>query len=287
MGLEVSIVAGKDAASSSVKVTGSEQHVISDTEVVTFGVGDSALKNAVDKYFGKAPNDAFLHSPTPWNDLYKTYGWPQVQTVLDVQSATITGISVNPSVIASKTLTNDSKVPATFHADISQSVTNTATSSWSSTSTLSFSQSITYKVGLEGLGEVGGSTTFGFSQAFGQGGSNSQSTTVGSSTGVSVQLDPGQSVIADLTATKGTMNIRVVYNAHLTGDTAINYNPTYKGHHFWALGIGGVMSAGGIGNSHTITEDIEVGYYADSKVVLRDASSNQVIQELSLADKAA
>src|SRR5947207_10532693 len=75
-GITVSIVAGADAAHSSVNATGSVQHVITDKEVTTFGIQDSPLKNAVGKYFGKNPNDAYLHSPTPWNDLYKTYGWP-------------------------------------------------------------------------------------------------------------------------------------------------------------------------------------------------------------------
>ena len=41
------------------------------------------------------------------------------------------------------------------------------------------------------------------------------------------------------------------------------------------LGIGGVINGGGIGNSHTITENIEVCYYAISKVVFKDTKSKQ------------
>ena len=66
------------------------------------------------------------------------------------------------------------------------------------------------------------------------------------------------------------MKVRITYLAYLTGNTAINYNPTFKGHHFWALDIGGVMQAGSIPNSIQFTEDIEVGYFSNSKVELRD-----------------
>src|SRR5271156_1054538 len=100
MGIEVSIKAGLTAATSSVSASGSVQHVITDTEVATFGLQDGNLKNAVGKYFGQNPNDAFLHSPTPWGDLYRTYNWPQVQTVLVVDSATITGITSQPVIVA-------------------------------------------------------------------------------------------------------------------------------------------------------------------------------------------
>ena len=93
MGISISIVAGSDDSSSSITASGSVQHVITDEERTTFNLGDKQLKEAISSYFGKSPNDAYLHSPTPWDDLYKTYSWPQVQMVLVVQSAEILGIT--------------------------------------------------------------------------------------------------------------------------------------------------------------------------------------------------
>ena len=52
-GLSISIDAGKDAASSKVSITGYLQHIISDTERMTFHLSDYELKQAVGKYFGK------------------------------------------------------------------------------------------------------------------------------------------------------------------------------------------------------------------------------------------
>lgn len=268
-GITVSIVAGADEAHSSVNATGSVQHIITDKERTTFGVQDSALKNAVGKYFGKNPNDAYLHSPTPWNDLYKTYGWPEVQTVLVVQDAKITGITSEPVVVATKTFTNQSSKKATFDASISDQVSNTTESNWSTTNTIEVGQKITYNVGFLGTGG-GGETSMSYSHQWGEGGSESKSITVGSTSGVSVELNPGESIEAQLTASRGVLKVRITYKAYLTGSTAVNYNPTFKDHHFWALDIGGVMGAAGINNSVKFTEDIEVGYFSNAKISLVD-----------------
>jgi hypothetical protein len=268
-GITISIVAGADAAHSSVNATGSVQHVITDKERASFGVQDAALKNAVGKYFGKNPNDAYLHSPTPWNDLYKTYGWPEVQTLLVVQSAQITGITSQPVVVATKTFTNRSSKKAVFDASISDQVSNTTESNWSTTNTIEVAQKFTYNVGFLGAGG-GGETSMSYSHQWGQGGSETKSITVGSSSGVSVELEPGESIEAQLAASRGVMKVRITYQARLIGSTAINYNPTFKDHHFWALDIGGVMQAGGLKNSIQFTEDIEVGYFSNAKIELRD-----------------
>ena len=271
MGLTVQITAGPDAKSSSIAAAGSIQHVITDKEVSAFGLNDAKLKAAVGAYFGKAPNDAYLKGPTPWNDLYKTYGWEQVQVVLAVKNAQILGITSNPEIIKTTTLRNDSSKSGSFSASVNDSVTNTTETNWNETTTVDFSQSVEYSVEFEGLGSVGGSTTWSFSQSFGVGGSKSQSVTVGSDQGVYVDLDPGELVDAQLTVSRGVLKARIFYDAYLIGSTAINYNPTYKGHHFWALPVQAVMAAGGIANNRAITEDIEVGYYSNAQVKLSDS----------------
>jgi hypothetical protein len=274
-GISVVVTAGLTAATSSVTATGSVQHVITDNEVNSFKIQDGPLKNAVGKAMGKNPNDAYLHSPTPWNDLYSTYGWPQVQTILVVQSATITGITSQPTIVATQKFINNSNIPGTFNVGISQNVTNTTETNWSQTNTIDVSQSINYEIGFLGTGG-GGSTTMSYSYAWAQGGSQSQSVALGSSQGVSVDLQPGQAVNAQLTASKGTMNVRIVYKAYLMGATAINYNPTFNGHHFYACDIGNVMGAGGIANQLTFTEDIQIGFFSNSQVELTNPDGSQV-----------
>lgn len=267
-GFSIIVKAGPDAASSSVSASGSVQHIITDEERSAFGITDGPLKNAVGKYFGKNPDDAYLHSDTPWGDLYRTYGWPQVQTVLVLESATITGITATPEIIARNDFKNQSSVAGNFNASVSTQISNTESSNWSQTSTISFKETVSFNVGFEGLGQAGSAVEWGFSESFGVGGSQSKTVTVGSTQGVTVLLQPGQSVEAQLSSIRGTMKIRVVYRAYLIGDTAINYGGTYKGHHFWALPIDGVMAAAGISNSITITQDIQIGYYCNASVLL-------------------
>jgi hypothetical protein len=275
MGIQIQIIAGPDATSSSVAASGSIQHIITDTEVNTFGVNDSPLKNAVGKYFGKNPNDAFLHSPTPWNDLYKTYGWQQVTTVVVVQKAEILNIDSQPTIIATQSFKNNSTVKGTFNAGISQQVTNTVSDSWSTGGTLTIGQEIEYGIKFLGTG-VTGTTSMSYSQSWEVASSHETAVTVGSTSGVTVELNPGESVNAQLTANKGSMKVRVTYQAYLIGNTAVNYNPTFKDHHFWCLDLPSVMAAGGIKNSFTYTEDLEIGYYSDSEVELKSPTGQRM-----------
>lgn len=271
--IKVNIVAGTTKAESSIKASGSVQHVITDKERGSFGINDDALKGAVDAYFGKRPNDAYVKSPTPWGDLYKKYDWPQVQTVLVVTGAEITSISSNPEIVAHQTFTNTSKVAGTFNCGISVSKETTAESNWSTTNTIEVGQKFEY--GVSFIAEVKGETSLTYSHSWGEGGSKSESVIVGSDSGVSVELQPGESVKATLTSSRGELKARVTYEAHLIGDAAVNYNPTHKGHHFWGLNIDGIMNSKGIKNSMKYTEDITVGFYTDSTIEITNTVTNK------------
>ncbi len=266
-GFVITIVAGQNVDSSSVTATGYFSEVITDADRKAFKIEDSELKTAIHGHFGKRPKDAYVKSPTPWGDLYKKYSWTQVHRVTRVHSAKILEITADPSVLAKKTLKNNSNITGTFNASISETVSNTTESNWSEEDSVSVSQSFSYDVSFLGAGG-GGETSFEYTHTWGQGGSESQDISVGSEQGVSVTLDPGQEVVAQLNASRGKMKIQITYEVYLTGTTAVNYNPTYKGHHFWDLGISGVMRSGDIKNSILVTETIEVGYYSNGEVVL-------------------
>lgn len=275
MGITISIIAGDDQKSSSVSASGSIQHIITDTERNTFKLSDDGLKKAVDKYFGKRPNDAYLHSPTPWDDLYKRYGWPQVQTIVRPTKAEILSITSEPTIVATRIFKNNSSVKGTFNAGIEESVTDTVTSSWSTGGTLTIGQEIEYGIKFLGSG-VSGTTSMSYSQSWEVGGTHEKTTTVGSTSGVTVELNPGESVKSILTASRGVMKVRVTYHATLNGSTAVNYNPKYKDHHFWGLNIDKVMNAANLDNSLKYTEDIEIGYYSDAVVELQNVNGQSL-----------
>lgn len=280
MGVTIQVRTGLDAQSSSVTASGSVQHIITDAERTTFGINDGDLKNAVGRYFGQNPDDAFLHSDTPWGDLYRTYGWPQVQTVLVVESATITGITSVPSVVAQNILRNSSTVPATFNAAASESVSNTSSSTWSQTDSIQVSEKFSYEVSFLGTGGKG-ETSLTYTHTWGQSTTESETVTVGSSQGVSVPLAPGQAVDAEITASRGVMKVRIVYRAYLIGSTAINYGGKFKDHHFWGLDLNSVMSAAGLPLTKTFTEDMEIGFYANDQVLLTDPATQKQVMALA------
>ncbi|HEX8834273.1 MAG TPA: hypothetical protein VF719_08730 [Abditibacteriaceae bacterium] len=267
--ISISISAGPDAASSSVTATGYVQHIITDSERTAFNIQDASLKNAVNTFFGEAPDDAFLCSPTPWGDLYATYGWPQVQTQLSVQSATIIGVTSDPVIVATQIFENQSSVPADFNCGITQEVSVTAETNWSESSEVAVGQTISYDISFLGSG-AGGETSLSFTETWESGGSESESVTLGTSSGVSVTLQPGQSVESQLTASQGKLMVQIVYQLSIIagGVTAVNYSDTYQGHHFWALDLQGTMNSVALPISITTTETIEVDFYANSKIVL-------------------
>src|SRR5690606_17389442 len=121
--------------------------------------------DAVKAYFGKSPNDAYLHSPTPWDDLYKRYSWPQVQMVLIVQSAEILGITSEPVIVKRQEVSNNSKQTGIFNVGVSDSVDNTTSSNWNTGGELTIAQKVSYGVKFLGTGAEG-ETSLSYSQSW-------------------------------------------------------------------------------------------------------------------------
>ena len=273
MPFSIDIVVGDKIETSSVLASGEDAHVIKDTEIPTFGISDEQLRKAVERFFGRRPNDAFLRSPTPWGDLYKTYNWEQVTVHLRPAEASITGINSNPVILKTQTFKNNSSKQASFDVSISDDVSESVESNWSDTIGISVSQSVSY-----GTKFVGGDTSIAFNAEFQKGGSKSRTVTVGQTSGVAVDLDPGESVKAVLSASRGSMTVRVVFEAYLSGLSAVNYNPRYRDHHFWALGINGVRQAVDLRDTFRIVNDIEIGYFSNGDITLEDLKHSRPVR---------
>jgi hypothetical protein len=284
MSFSISIVAGQDPSSSRVSTSGTVQHVITDTDRATFGIADAPLKKAVNIYFGKAPTDVFVRSPTPRGDLYQNYGWPQVQTILSIQGAEIVDNAAEDVVVKTQLFINDGAEPADVDVALTEQVDNATNSSWTSGANFKFDP-LDYQITFLAAGG-GSDATLSYSQGWGAGEEASQSIGVGIESGLPVGLEAGESVVAELTISRVTMKVRITYNAHLVGSIALNYNPTFKGHHFWTLDIGGVMNAANIANANVSTEEITIVYCTNARIVLKDQESGEVTAVYSMADVA-
>lgn len=279
--ISVSVKAGDSADNSTIMVTGGFAELINDDGVRSFGIGGSALSNAQGKYWGKVPDESYLKSPTPpYGDFYLDFNWPQVnQNVTPIQSSVLS-VDLQPIIVKTQTFTNKSSFPATFNAAISDMVSNTSTSMWNTGGTLMLGQSIEY--GVDFILDGKSTTSLSYSQDWGVGGSNSTTYEIGSSSGVSVMLDPGKSVIANLTASRGTLKAKVVYNTTLSGYSIANYHDRYKDHFIWALDINAVLDAGGIPKEIRSEEVIEISYYSNATVELVDPETNEIMFTVAL-----
>ncbi len=270
MAFDVAIVFGQDVSSSSVKATGEEAHPLRSDQYATFGLSDDLLKDAVEAYLGKRPDSVYLSDPTPGN-LYQSRNWEPVTVRLRPASASIVSIDTTPTQLAMRELTNNSSKPADYDCSVSADVTDSVDTNWSNTLALGFSQSVNY-----GTNFVGGETSINLQTDFQKGGSQSRSVSMGVMSGVMVALEPGEKVIATLTASKGTMNVRVLFDVYLTGVIAARFDSVYKWQHDWPVDIAGALEALRSTNRLTITNDIAIDYFSSGEVSLSDQAGQRV-----------
>lgn len=257
-GFSIEIVAGPSYGSSSVNVAGQFSHVITDRERAAFDIEDKNLKGAVERYWGKKPNDAWVRKPGSGRDLYSKYGWNQVQTVVTIRRANILAISSETMILKKAPVKNNSDAPVTQSVSFSESVQESMANWWDKAGNIEVEQKINRSVAVRG------GPTLNYSRYWGQYFPETRDTTVSATRNISLQ--PGEQVEARLTAEKCTMKLRVVYEASLNGIVATNYNPIYKGAHFWDLDVVQVMRGAGVPSVIRITEDIKVVYYADVSI---------------------
>lgn len=278
--IDVQISGKFDDNNMNIYLSGSDAGVITDQERTTFQLTDSNLKNGVQAYFGKYPQDTFVRSPTPWGDLYESFGWSEVVRTLVPKTGRIVKISSEPMVLLQQIFENNSSKPAMFNVGISQAVATTVSSKWTKGGELSIEQEINYEFDIE-VAETG-SRSLSYSSLWGETAEKSQTVTVGSSSAMELMLQPGQTVVAQLEATKGSMLVEISYEASLSGAVAVNYDDVYKGHHFWGLDVNAVMTHGNIKNMLMSKEVIEIDFYSNAKVVVNDSVDGMRMMEVNV-----
>lgn len=269
---------GKDESSMKVYYSGSQSDIISNEERRTFNVGDQNIKDAVEAYFGKRPDDAYLRGPTPYGDLYSTNDWNQVVRTLVPKSARILKTMSEPQILRRKIFENSNSQPGLFDVGIHQDVEETVSSSWSQSHPMNISQDIAYSFDL--AFKLNRQSAFAYTAKYGQNYKKSRTVTVGAPSSINLYLQPGQSAVATLEATKATMLVEIEYEANLSGDVAVNYAKTYKGKNFWALNLRRVMEKGDLSNKMMSKEVIEINFYTPSKVYVDDKAYGQRMMEV-------
>ena len=275
MSIAINITAGSDTESSSVVQSGSIQQIMTSDQAASFKLDGNNLINAVGTYSGQAPDNAYYCSPTPWGDLYASYGWPQVQSLMTVQSATITAVDATPTIVAHQTYTNTTDSPMQCSADVEYSTTVGSATTWSNSDKVAVSQSVSYSVDFLGTG-VEGETSMSYEHEWGTAQSDEESVTLGTGASVTFELAPGETKVAELVTSQGTATVEVVYQMTLSGSIAANYSDPYQGHHFWGYDVNAVLSASKLPTMLTATETMTINLYTDASIVLKDGSTMRV-----------
>lgn len=252
-----------------LKYSGIEVNVITDDDIKLFKIENENLIEALKQHYGRRPKNVYLKSPTPWGDLYKTYKWEQVTTVLSIKSARVKGITKRPVVVLSQDFENLSDSPVKVNTGITHSIENTLTTSWSKNNEFTVSQEISYDVNVL-FAKVEGTTGFSYTSNWGVSEEISETATIGTNSGMETDLKPGQAVTAVLSATAGYLDIEVVHKASLRGNVAVNFKKELKGHHFWGPQIENVLKSGGINNEITTVETIRFGFHVDASLKVYD-----------------
>lgn len=275
--MRVNIQLAQSVAASIVNTSGRHVNIITDDQRRIFNIQDRQIRDAVTRIRGRQPNDVFVRSPTnpPLTvDLYSSFNWAQVQANFDILDAEVLEMSSEPVIVDRTELVNLSeKGPATFHANLSATVTDTVSSNWQVEHGISAGQSVNYSVGA-----FGGETSFTYSHTWGEGGEHSRSVALSTGAGVEVELQPGQGVVVNMISNRGRARVRVRYLSRLTGGVATNYNPRHDGSHFWQCPVEQVMENVPMRREIITTENLNIDMFTSTRIELRDKENNRLLR---------
>lgn len=256
---QVDVVPGRTKEESKIHVSGFQKRLITDEDRHRLGLDENTLKVMVDKYFGKPPTHIWMKG----KGMYGDKGWEEVHLVMEPVSAEIISITKRPVLIKPHVFENHRHVASDVKVSISESVTNTLSTTASQTTTLSVKGGIDYKIVSFELSA---------SHEWGKSSTNSVKSTVSSTASTSLRLEPGETAHAKLLSNRWDFKARVRFRIKFTGGLLVDYKDTYKDHHFWYLSIVDVMKKDGRGIEFDYTEDINIDYYRDSWIVIDESS---------------
>lgn len=271
--INVNIIASNKDSDRKSSASGVQSNIISNTELETFQLYDGKLREAIQAYHGKKPDDVYVKSRTPWGDLYTTYGWRQIYRTITPVNTEIFFVQYTPIEIATVYF-NNTDIKEVNKLSIKKDVENTVKSIWKQDGELA-NVKIHYDIKmLTQSGEKG----LDYESEWNKAVSKSVNLTLGPENEVEVVLKPGQRAKAVLTGTRGVLKVRINYNVELSGGVAVNYGEPFKGHHFFYLDIERVLNAGGLNATVNFVEELTITYFSDYEIVITDIDTKERLE---------
>ncbi|KOB73627.1 Follicular epithelium yolk protein subunit [Operophtera brumata] len=250
-----------------VKHTGRDIKLVTDEEVALFNITHANLNRGIRIEMGKIPDDIYLRDPTPFQDLFKEFEWPQVERVLSIKSAKIEEFMKDNIVIKTHEHINNTSLSIQSKTDMMEMVENTVLSIWSTNGLPK--DLINYGVNIDF-----GNGNWSFNDTWRDETLKSVQLPFGASKGL-VHLKSGQTIVSKLTGNKIVMLIEVEYIAKLVGNIIADYDRLYGKYHFYSPALLNIMRAANLKNEVVTTEFLEVRFYTNPKVEVFDTDTGE------------
>lgn len=98
------------------------------------------------------------------------------------------------------------------------------------------------------------------------------------SSNIDIFVEPGQEILIGLYAKVIKIDTTVVFGVSLKGNMVLNYEDTFRGHHFYAPNIADTLQDCGIDNNLNITADIELTFYEEPRLEIKDEHKRLILQ---------
>ncbi|CAB3232681.1 unnamed protein product [Arctia plantaginis] len=274
--VKIKIKGTKNITDASVQFSGKEKAIISEEERQAFQLDDESLKRASKIFSGKRCTDVFLKRPTPWVDVYRKFGWKEIKRTLKPVQARIIGINVKPVAIATAEYKNNQAAYTVKHkAAVKQTVEETVTHTWNISKELTIGKDFSYTIDF-GKGNTGGKISLSHTSKWGNDTTKERKITIGTKS--SVEVPPGDVVLATLVATQVTMEIEVEYEVTVAGHVFCNYQNGYRGHQWWAYPLWLLQKDGSLPTLVKSSERISIGFYTNMRIEFSDLETGAVVK---------
>ncbi|XP_026324625.1 uncharacterized protein LOC113233666 [Hyposmocoma kahamanoa] len=271
--ININVECGRNARDVKVTHSGTHARIVKDAELGLFGIReDQIIRHYAPEISIDDLIDADIFLPISYNnqtlcDQFAQNNLCPVYTIFEVKSAEVMEITSEPSIVHVQDFENKFSNKIKVSTGINQSVQTSVTRSWTNSTGTEYTRDI--KCGLEiKFFSLSGGKTYSYTSSFGESFEKTETVTIGSTSDVEIELNPGQACSAVLTANRGYINIKVTYIAHLNGTVIVYSN---------VLPVDDLFKTAEKVNEKTFIEIIKIGYYTNASLKVYDKLSGAVM----------
>lgn len=273
--INVKVECGRNASDIKVTDSGMDIKIVGNEELRLFHVSEHQLKQYMKEHFGQTPTKVYLTDPTPRCNLFAVYPFNkgcQLKRILKVKSAEVAEITSEPAIVHSQDFENTVSNKIKVTTGISQTLETSITASWSESTGSEESRDVECGLDIKFF-SISGSKTYSYTSTFGQSIEKTEKVTVGFTSNMETELNPGQACAVVLTANRGYINIKVTYVAYLYGDVTMYFSNKVNGHNYHTTSIDNALKNIGIVNEKKYVEMIKIGFYTNASLKVYDKVS--------------